>query len=298
MIIEGNDFTYFVNGESKTKEEVNQFIDSNMSVSVDGLVVNFISPKKANLNVVRYYKQREKQSFEDLQNYLLNDTSEEKGLEDILNLITAENKEDLGQRFAEIKLKNADKEEKQSTYSKLEDTPISAKKDKIQELLEEVDKHQEQNGGRVVGVEFPFDMITREERETKVIEDWNKPRPKFEAIVKSGEQFKFNTTAENSNFGAKENKTEGIKEKNGKLHYELSWEFIEEMAKRMANNKSDKYPLYNWKKSIDVEDLKDAINRHHIEVMKGNYKDGEEVLGHIVSYACNSMMLWEQLNKK
>jgi hypothetical protein len=89
----------------------------------------------------------------------------------------------------------------------------------------------------------------------------------------------------------------GKKETKGKLYYEISWEFIEEMAKRMANNKSDKYPLYNWKKNIDVEDLKQAINRHHIEVMKGNYKDGEEVLGHIVSYACNSMMLWEQLNK-
>ena len=69
------------------------------------------------------------------------------------------------------------------------------------------------------------------------------------------------------------------------------------MAKRMANNKSDKYPLYNWKKFIDVEDLKDAINRHHIEVMKGNYQDGEEILGHVVSYACNAMMLWEQLRK-
>jgi len=90
----------------------------------------------------------------------------------------------------------------------------------------------------------------------------------------------------------------GKKETEGKLHYELSWEFIEEMAKRMANNKSDKYPLYNWKKPIDVEDLKDAINRHHIEVMKGNYKDGNEMLGHVVAYACNSMMLWEQLRDK
>lgn len=92
-------------------------------------------------------------------------------------------------------------------------------------------------------------------------------------------------------------KKDGIKENDGKLYYELSWEFIEEIAKRMANNKSDKYPLYNWKKNINIEELKQAINRHHIEVMKGNYKDGDEVLGHIVSYACNSMMLWEQLNK-
>ena len=95
----------------------------------------------------------------------------------------------------------------------------------------------------------------------------------------------------------KVSKTEGIKETEGKLYYELSWEFIEEMAKRMANNKSNKYPLFNWKKNINVEDLKQAINRHHIEVMKGNYKDGDELLGHVVSYACNSMMLWEQLNK-
>lgn len=89
----------------------------------------------------------------------------------------------------------------------------------------------------------------------------------------------------------------GKKEKEGKLYYELSWEFIEAMAKRMADNKGDKYERYNWKKNIDIEDLKQAINRHHIEVMKGNYDDGQEFLGHIVSYATNSMMLWEQLNK-
>ena len=64
----------------------------------------------------------------------------------------------------------------------------------------------------------------------------------------------------------------------------------------MASNKG-KYEPYNWKKLDNVEDLKQAINRHHIEVMKGNYKDGDELLGHVVSYACNSMMLWEQLNK-
>lgn len=93
-------------------------------------------------------------------------------------------------------------------------------------------------------------------------------------------------------------KPAGKKETEGKLYYELSWEFIEAMAKRMDNNKGDKYPRYNWKKYIDPEELKQAINRHHIEVMKGNYNDGEEFLGHIVSYATNSMMLWEQLNNK
>lgn len=90
----------------------------------------------------------------------------------------------------------------------------------------------------------------------------------------------------------------GKKESDGKLYYEISWEFLEEIAKRMANNKKEKYDIYNWKKPMTpngVEGLKQAITRHHIEVMKGNYKDGNEKLGHIVAYACNAMMLWEQL---
>lgn len=87
----------------------------------------------------------------------------------------------------------------------------------------------------------------------------------------------------------------GIKETDGKLFYEFDWQFIEEIAKRMQANKGDKYPPYNWKKPIDIEELKQAINRHHIEVMKGNYKDEDEELGHVVSYACNAMMLWHQL---
>lgn len=96
-------------------------------------------------------------------------------------------------------------------------------------------------------------------------------------------------------------KIQGKKEVEGKLYYELSWEFIEEMAKRMANNKGDKYPLFNWKLPMGeegIEGLRQATNRHHIEVMKGNYADGDEPFGHLLAYACNSMMLWEQLKNK
>lgn len=92
---------------------------------------------------------------------------------------------------------------------------------------------------------------------------------------------------------------EPYKETEGKLYYELSWEFIEAMAQRMQYHKNGKYELYNWKKNPmtpkGIDDMKQAINRHHIEVMKGNHNDGEEILGHIVSYATNSMILWEQL---
>lgn len=88
---------------------------------------------------------------------------------------------------------------------------------------------------------------------------------------------------------------EGKKEKEGKLFYEIDFRFIEAMAKRMAENKGGKYPPFNWKKKIDIEELKQGINRHHVEVMDGIYKDGDDDLGHVVAYACNAMMLWYQL---
>jgi hypothetical protein len=199
---------------------------------------------------------------------------------------------------------------------------FSAQKNKTEELLKEVEEYQKQNGGILKGVEFPFnsnwyktplgkaclkditpnsiDILNARQtkKEWKVLEDWSR-EPNLTYWQRYGDILSGDIKRQNSFIiGEKENTKEGIKETERKLHYELSWEFIEEMAKRMANNKSDKYPLYNWKKSIDVQDLKDAINRHHIEVMKGNYQDGSEVLGHIISYACNAMMLWEQLNKK
>lgn len=86
----------------------------------------------------------------------------------------------------------------------------------------------------------------------------------------------------------------GKKESEGKLFYEFDWEFIEACAKRMQNNKG-KYPAFNWCKKIDVKELIQAQNRHHIEVMKGNYKDGDEELGHLTSYMCNAMLIWHQL---
>ncbi len=85
---------------------------------------------------------------------------------------------------------------------------------------------------------------------------------------------------------------EGIKEENGKLEYELDWEFIEGMAKRMSLNKG-KYPPYNWRKGIDIEKLKNALARHFMEVMKGNISDEQE-MGHLYALACNAMMIVAQ----
>ncbi len=66
-----------------------------------------------------------------------------------------------------------------------------------------------------------------------------------------------------------------IKESNWKLSYELHRPFITAMAKRMSQNKG-KYPPYNRQKPMDIEELKQALFRHTIEVMNWNYTDIED----------------------
>lgn len=87
---------------------------------------------------------------------------------------------------------------------------------------------------------------------------------------------------------------DGVKESEGKLEYELCWRFISAMAKRMAKNKG-KYEPFNWKKPMNVDKLIHGIQRHQIEIMEDNYEDDGDEFGHIVSHACNAMMVWYQL---
>lgn len=100
----------------------------------------------------------------------------------------------------------------------------------------------------------------------------------------------------NSNRGEKETMEylQGVKETEGKLDYELDWEFIEQMAERMSQNKG-KYEPYNWKRPMEVEKLKQSLFRHVIEIMKGNYSDDGRDFGHFESVALNSMMINYQL---
>ncbi len=87
----------------------------------------------------------------------------------------------------------------------------------------------------------------------------------------------------------------GIKESEGKLFYEIDWEFIQSMAERMAQNKGDKYPRFNWKSPIDIQELNAALVRHFIEIQKGNYDDDGQLFGHFYALACNAMMIVYQL---
>ncbi len=83
------------------------------------------------------------------------------------------------------------------------------------------------------------------------------------------------------------------KESNWKLSYELHRPFITAMAKRMSQNKW-KYPPYNRQKPMNVEELKQALFRHTIEVMNWNYTDNDE-LDHLSAIACNAQFIYYQL---
>lgn len=87
------------------------------------------------------------------------------------------------------------------------------------------------------------------------------------------------------------------KQTEGKLFYELDFDFLTEMAKRMQANKSGKYERFGWKAGVPLEEVKQAGLRHYLEVMKGNYKDGDEEYGHIVATALNCMLMLHELKR-
>ena len=107
---------------------------------------------------------------------------------------------------------------------------------------------------------------------------------------KLGEAFK---KAEN-NMELKEETA--YKETEGKLFYELDFEFITQMAERMASNKG-KYEPYNWQKLDNIDDLKQSLFRHVLEVMNGNYKDDNREFGHLEAVAINAMFINYQLKR-
>ena len=89
-------------------------------------------------------------------------------------------------------------------------------------------------------------------------------------------------------------KTKGVKESTNKLIYDIDFEYITLMAERMQLNRN-KYPVGNWKSDIDIDDLKQALFRHTMEIMKGSYDCDEQTFGHLVAVGCNAFMIIEQL---
>lgn len=113
---------------------------------------------------------------------------------------------------------------------------------------------------------------------------------KLEEVFKKAENIK----AENNMELKKET---AYKETEGKLFYELDFEFIKQMAERMASNKG-KYEPYNWQKLDNIADLKQSLFRHVLEIMNGNYEDDNRAKGHLEAVAINAMFINYQLNSK
>ena len=99
-----------------------------------------------------------------------------------------------------------------------------------------------------------------------------------------------------NSFKLKKETETAYKETEGKLHYELDFEFITQMAERMASNKG-KYEPYNWQKLDNIADLKQSLFRHVLEVMNGNYKDDNREFGHLEAVAINAMFINYQLKR-
>lgn len=87
----------------------------------------------------------------------------------------------------------------------------------------------------------------------------------------------------------------GIKETKDKLIYDIDFNYITGMAERMQLNRH-KYPVGNWKKDIDLQELKQALFRHTIAIMNGEYSD-EQAFGHLYAVGCNAFMIIAQLEK-
>jgi hypothetical protein len=85
----------------------------------------------------------------------------------------------------------------------------------------------------------------------------------------------------------------GIKETKDKLIYDIDFNYITCMAERMQLNRG-KYPVGNWKKDIDVEELKQALFRHTIAIMQCQYSD-EQKFGHLYAVGCNAFMIIQQI---
>lgn len=97
-------------------------------------------------------------------------------------------------------------------------------------------------------------------------------------------------------------KTEFSKEKptkisEGKLFWEMNWDYLEGVAKRMQANKGNKYEKFAWKKGVDIDEINQAILRHTVEIMKGNTTDDTEY-GHYEALCCNAMLAVHELKKK
>ena len=299
MKIQGNNFKFYFNNESKTREEIEQLIDYDTTVSIDNFSVNYFSPKKEN-------KQKE-----------ISIPSDAKNLE-VFSIKETVNSPTGKEAYIGYKSNNGN--------FNFVSVPFTEPKHKIQELLKEAEEHQKQNGGILEGVEFPFDSgLTTEDRiknftllnlkrpsdrEQKVFEDWNKKEQQQKEDIglnimpngmARGQIFKYSTKA------AEKKELEGIK--HNKLKAPLDILQTRQFPKALQLLAlATAYGNYKYKDTdSDFLNFKrveggsqtylDAQSRHATD--RNNF-DSESGLHHIVHSIWNGMAaleLWVEENK-
>lgn len=91
-------------------------------------------------------------------------------------------------------------------------------------------------------------------------------------------------------------KEKSTKQTEGKLFWEMNWDYLQGVAQRMQANKGDKYEKFAWKKGVNVDEINQAILRHTVEIMKGNTIDDTEY-GHYEALCCNAMLAVHELKR-
>lgn len=90
----------------------------------------------------------------------------------------------------------------------------------------------------------------------------------------------------------KENKSDNfVKSDNEKIEPSLiDIEWYEDTCKVLTFG-AKKYSKDNWKKCTEIERYINALERHLIEVKKGNFTDSESGYSHLAHISCNAMFL-------
>lgn len=92
--------------------------------------------------------------------------------------------------------------------------------------------------------------------------------------------------------------TKAIKETQGKVTYQdIDWDFFDAISNRMDENK-DKYPIGNWKKDMDINEIARATIRHCRKILQPINNDPETTLEHSTAIGCNAMFLHYHFKNK
>lgn len=313
------DFNYFLDGESKTFDEIRQLINIEMTVSVEGLNVYYFSPKIAKVNLKNRIIEYNGIEYYNVGFGLTPKMREgEKQPNSLAELVEITKQREIGEEknkteklvFTTLE-KELTSEKQQGHLSTRHKKSAPMFLDEFLEDFSEKDKEIKANYCQVTAdVEQPTPIVTYTDSYGTVINDYYatinaRPldtnfRNYTEYPITPEESFKVGDTYWKSITKTGELKEEvfpqqGIKETVNKTDYsEVNLGVLDLMAERFTANKH-KYPKGNSLKAIDVKDLCWALFRHVKKMIKEENNDPETFKDHLGAILCNGSMILDQL---